>query len=209
MSKYKFTFCSLKKNRNDIIQPYLLLFKVINCLIILFFLLKAKKKYTFLLLFFILCFELFRTFSYFIHISDSTQISIMHMLSYFINFALILFFYNQVKKTPSFLFIMFYLFLIFVDLYVFLNMNKEYYILSQALLFFSLLLYYYPLLTKNIKNKINIIIFFVLLIIILLLNEEYNCKKIMSSYLDIPYYILFEITIIALFHIICSNFYKL
>ena len=124
MSKYKFSFCSLKKNRNDIIQPYLLLFKAINCLIILFFLLKAKKKYTFLLLFFILCFELFRTFSYFIHISDSTKISIIHMLSYFINFALILFFYNQLKKIPSFLFIMFYLFLIFFDIYVFFNMNK-------------------------------------------------------------------------------------
>lgn len=88
-------------------------------------------------------------------------------------------------------------------------MNVIYYIFSQALLFLSVLLYYYPLLTKNIKDKINIIFLLVILIMILFLNEKYNCEKMMSIYPHFPYHILIEIIGIFLFYIICSTFYKL
>jgi len=210
MSEYTFPFNTCEKpNKNGIAQPYSALFNLINCAIILYFLLKTKHNYTFILLFSILCFELFHVFSHSIHILGSIQINITHMLSYCINIAFLFFFYNYAKKLPSICFIILYLFLIFFDIYAFCNMNVVYYIFSQALLFLSVLFYYYPLLTKNIKNKINIIFFLVLLIIILFLNEKYNCKKMLETYPNFPYHIFIEIIGILLFYIICSSFYKL
>jgi hypothetical protein len=210
MNEYTFPFNTCEKpNKYGISQPYSSLLNLINCLIIFYFLIKTKQNYTFILIFCILCFELFHVFSHSIHISGSIQINITHMLSYCINFAFLFFFYNYVKKIPSIGFIIFYVFLIFFDIYIFCNMNVVYYILSQALLFLSVLFYYYPLLTKNIKKIINIIFFLVLLIIILFINEKYNCKKMMSIYPHFPYHILIEIIGLVLFYIICSNFYKL
>jgi hypothetical protein len=210
MSGYTFPFSTCEKpNKNGIAQPYSSLLNLINCLIIFYFLIKTKKNYTFILLFFILCFELFHVFSHSIHISGSIQINITHILSYCINIAFLFFFYSYVKKIPSIWFIIFYVFLIFFDIYAFLNMNVVYYIFSQALLFLSVLFYYYPFLTKNIKNKINIIFFLVIIIILLFLNEKYNCEKMMSIYPYFPYHILIEIIGIILFYIICSNFYNL
>jgi len=209
MNEYTFPFNTCEKpNKNGIAQFYSSLFNVINCLNIFYFLLKTKKKYTFILLFFILCFEMFHVFSHSIHISGSIQINITHMLSYCINIAFLFFFYNYVKKLPSNWFIVFYLLLIFLDIYMFCNMNVVYYIFSQALLFLSVLFYYYRFLTKNIKDKINIIFCLVILIIILFLNEKYNCEKMMSIYPYFPYHVIIEIIGIVLFYIICSNFYK-
>jgi len=210
MSEYTFPFNTCEKpNKNGIAQPYSSLVNLINCFVIFYFLLKTTKMYTFLLLFFILCFEAFHVFSHSIHISGSIQTNITHLLSYCINFAFLFFFYNYIKKIPSSWFILFYVFLIFCDIYSFFNMNLVYHIFSQALLFLSMLFYYYPLLNKNIKDKINIIFFLVILIIILFFNEKYNCEKMMSIYPDFPYHILIEIIGIFFFYIICSTFYKL
>jgi hypothetical protein len=210
MSEYTFPFNTCEKPRkNGIAQPYSALFNLINCVIILYFLLKTKQTYTFILLFFILCFELFHVFSHSIHITGPIQINITHILSYCINFAFLLFFYNYTKKLPSIWFIIFYIFLIFLDIYIFCNMNVVYYIFTQALLFLSVLFYYYPLLPQSIKDKIIIIFFLVILIILLFLNEKYNCEKMMYIYPDFPYHILIETIGIFLFYIICSNFYKL
>ena len=210
MSEYTFPFSTCEKpNTTGIAQPYSSLLNLINCLIIFYFLLKVKQNYTFILLFFILCFELFHVFSHSIHITGTIQINITHMLSYCINFAFLFFFYNYIKKIPSIWFILLYTCLIAFDIYIFCNMNVVYYIFTQALLFLSVLFYYYPFLTKSIKDKINIIFFLVILIIILFLNEKYNCEKMMGFYPDFPYHILIEIIGIFLFYIICSTFYKL
>lgn len=210
MSNYTFPFSTCEKpNINGIAQPYSSLLNLINCLIIFYFLLKIKHNYTFILLFFILCFELFHVFSHTIHVSGSIQINITHILSYCINFAFLFFFYNYLQKIPNTWFILFYIFLIIFDIYTFYNMNVVYYIFTQALLFLSVLFYYYPLLNKNIKNKINIIFVLVILIIILFLNEKYNCERMMSINPNFPYHIFIEIIGILLFYIICSTFYKL
>jgi hypothetical protein len=210
MNEYTFPFNTCEKpNKKGIAQPYSSLINLLNCIIIYYFLLKTKNNYTFILLFSILCFELFHVFSHSIHIQGSVQINITHMLSYCINFAFLFFFYNYVKKFPSIWFIIFYVFLIFLDIYTFCNMNVVYYIFTQALLFLSVLFYYYPLLPKNIQNTIHIIFFLVTIIIILFLNEKYNCEKMMSVQPDFPYHIFIEIIGLVLFYIICSNFYKL
>ena len=66
MSEYTFPFNTCEKvNKNGIAQPYSLFFNLINCIIILYFLLQTKNNYTFMLLFLILCFEVFSfIFSY-------------------------------------------------------------------------------------------------------------------------------------------------
>jgi hypothetical protein len=210
MNEYTFPFDTCEKpNEKGISQPYSVIVNAINCLIILYFLLQTKNIYTFMLLFFILCFELFHVFSHSIHIQGPIQINITHILSYCINFSFLFLFYNYVKKFPSLWFIIFYLFFIFVDIFTFLNMNVVYYIFSQALLFLSVLFYYYPLLPKNLKNSIHIIFFLVIMIMLLFLNEKYNCKKMLEFYPHFPYHTIIEIIGIVLFYIICSNFYKL
>jgi len=210
MSEYTFPFSTCEKpNKNGIAQPYSSFLNLVNSLIIFYFLVQTKKNYTFILLFFILCFELFHVFSHSIHITGTIQTSITHMLSYCVNFAFLFFFYNYAKKIPSTWFIVFYVFLISFDIYAFCNMSVFYHIFSQALLFLSVLFYYYPVLTEKIRNKINIIFFLVLLIIILFLNEKYNCEKMMSIYPHFPYHVIIEIIGLVFFYIICSTFYKL
>jgi len=210
MSEYTFPFNTCEKpNKEGIAQPYSSLANLINCAIIFYFLLQTKHTYTFLLLFVILCFEAFHVFSHSIHILGSIQINITHALSYCINFAFLFFFYNYVQKLPSIPFILFYVFLIFCDIYAFCNMNVVYYIFSQALLFLSVLFYYYPLLNRTMKEKINIIFVIIISIIILFLNEKYNCEKMLDLCPHFPWHILIEILGIILFYIICSNFYKL
>jgi hypothetical protein len=210
MNEYTFPFNTCETpNKKGIAQPYSALFNFINCVIIFYFLLKTNHNYTFILLFSILCFESFHTFSHSIHIPGAMQINITHTLSYCINIAFLFFFYNYLNKFPAIWFIIIYLLLILFDIYAFCNMNVVFYIFSQALLFLSVLLYYYPLLSQKIKNNIHIIFFLVAIIIILFLNEKFNCKKMMSIYPDFPYHILIEIVGILLFYIICSSFYKL
>ncbi len=207
--EYTFPFNTCETpNKTGIAQPYSTFVNVINCFIIFYFLLLTKKTYTFVLLFSILCFELFHSFSHSVHIAGSIQINITHTLSYFINIAFLFMFYNYVKKIPSIRFILFYVLLILCDIYAFLNMNVVYHIISQALLFLSVLFYYYSDLPNNIKRKIHIIFLLVSLIILLFLNEKWNCEKLLIMY-PFPYHILIEITGIFFFYIICSTFYNL
>jgi hypothetical protein len=210
MNEYTFPFDTCEKpNEKGISQPYSAIVNAINCLIIFYFLLKTKNVYTFTLLFFILCFELFHVFSHSTHIKGTIQTNITHILSYCVNFSFLFLFYNYVKKFPSLWFIILYSFFIFVDIFTFFNLNVVYHIFSQALLFLSVLFYYYPLLPKSLKNNIHIIFFLVIMIMLLFLNEKYNCKKMLEFYPHFPYHTIIEIIGIIFFYIICSSFYKL
>ena len=209
MTEYTFPFHTCETpNTTGVAQPYSAFINVVNCAIIMYFLLQTTKPYTFLLLFTILCLEAFHTFSHSIHIPGFIQLNITHMLSYCINIAFLLFFYHYVKKIPKGWFIMFYLLLIVFDIYAFCNMNVVYYIFSQALLFLSVLFYYYSYLPKTIQSKIHTIFFIVLSIILLFINERYNCKNMLAFYPHFPYHSLIEIAGIFLFYNICSAFYK-
>lgn len=205
---YPFNTCE-KAKKNGIAQPYSALFNLINCIIILYFLLKTKERYTFILLFSILCFEIFHTFSHTIHIKGSMQTNITHLLTYFINLAFFYVFYSYTNILPSNEFIFYIVALICFDIYSIFNLTIIYYLFSQSIIFISLLVYYFPLLPKFIKTSIYQIIFLVIIIILLFLNEKYNCEEMLKTYPQFPYHIFVEITGIILFYIICSNFYKL
>jgi hypothetical protein len=209
-SEYTFPFNTCEKpNKNGIAQPYSVLFNLINSLIIFYFLLKTTRNYTFILLFSILCFELFHLFSHILHIDGSFQINIIHSLTYFMNLAFFYLFYCYTNKLPSYEFGLYLIALICFDIYSIFNLTIIYYLLSQSVIFISLLLYYFPLLPKFIQKSIYQIIFFVGIIILLFLNEKYNCEKMLELYPHFPYHIFIEIIGIVLFYIICSNFYKL
>jgi len=210
MSEYTFPFSTCEKpNKNGIAQPYSALFNFINCLIVFYFLMKTTNNYTFVLLFSLLCFELFHVFSHMIHISGSIQTNIAHSLTYFINFAFLYAFYRYTNKFPNYLFILYLIVLVCFDIYSLFYLSVVFYIISQSIIMISLLSYYIPLLPKFVKYSMYQIIFLVVVIILLFLNEKYNCEKMISIYPDFPYHILIEICGIFLFYIICSTFYKL
>ena len=210
MSEYTFPFNTCEKpNKNGVAQPYSAFFNLINCLIIIYFLSMTKKMYTFLLLFSILCFESFHTFSHSIHIHGYIQTNVTHFLTYFVNLTFFYAFYCYTNKLPSREFIFYLIVLVCFDIYSLFYLSVVFYIASQAIIMISLLLYYATLLPKFIQRTIYQIIFFVVIIIILFLNEKFNCEKMMSIYKYFPYHIFIEIIGIILFYVICSNFYKL
>jgi hypothetical protein len=210
MNEYTFPFNTCEKtNKNGIAQPYSVLFNIINCIIIFYFWLKTKHKYTSILLISILCFELFHVFSHMIHITGSIQTNITHILTYFINITFFYVFYCYTNKFPSYEFIFYLIVLICFDIYSLYYLSIVFYIFSQAIIMISLLLYYFPLLPKTIQTSIYQIIFLVGIIIILFLNEKFNCEKMMYFNPHFPYHILIEIFGIFLFYIICNTFYKL
>jgi hypothetical protein len=210
MSEYTFPFNTCEKvNKNGIAQPYSLFFNLINCIIILYFLLQTKNNYTFMLLFLILCFELFHSFSHIVHIKGSIQLNIIHLLTYLINFAFFYLFYSYTKKFPNKFFILYLIVLVCLDIYSLFNLTIIYYLSTQSIIFISLLLYYYRLLPKIIQNSIYKLILLVGFVILLVLNETYNCERMLAFYPHFPYHIFIEITGIVFFYVICSNFYKL
>ena len=210
MSEYTFPFNTCEKvNKNGIAQPYSLFFNLINCIIILYFLLQTKNNYTFMLLFLILCFELFHSFSHIVHIKGSIQLNIIHLLTYLINFAFFYLFYSYTKKFPNKIFILYLIVLVCLDIYSLFNLTIIYYLSTQSIIFISLLLYYYRLLPKIIQNSIYQLILLVGFVILLVLNETYNCERMLEFYPHFPYHIFIEITGIVFFYVICSNFYKL
>lgn len=207
MYTFPFNTCE-KPKKKGIAQPYSALLNAVNCVMILYFLVQTKTHYAAILLFSILCFELYHTFSHAIHIPGSIQTMISHFLSYCINFAFLLFFIQFTNKVPSYAFVLYLLLLTLFDVYSLFYLSIVFYIVSQAIIMISLLAYYYPFLPKIIQNSLFKIIGLISMVILLFLNEKYNCKKMLDVY-SLPYHTMIEIVGIFLFYIICSTFYKL
>jgi hypothetical protein len=207
---FPFNTCE-KTNKDGISQLYSVFVNLISCIIIFYFLCKTKHIYTFLFLFAILCFELFHVFSHAIHMNKYIylQTNIIHVLTYTITISLFLCLYNYTKIIPNDLFLFYLFLLVLFDIFALFHLSVFYYVLSQALLIISLMSYYLPLLPLFIQKSIYQIIFFIIISLLLLLNEIYNCKKMMQVNPDFPYHIFLEISLMALFYAICSNFYKL
>jgi hypothetical protein len=210
MNEYTYPFDTCEKsNENGIAQPYSALFNLINSMMIIYFLFKTKKNYTFILLFSLLCFELFHVFSHINHIQGDIQTNIQHLLTYSINLSVFYVFYCYTNKLPSYKFIFYLIALICFDIYSINYLTLIYYLSSQFAIFISLLLYYLPLLPKFIHTSVYQIIFLVCCIIFLFWNEKHNCEKMLKIYPSFPFHILIETVGIITFYIICKNFSKL
>ena len=128
-NEYTFPFSTCEKpKKNGIAQPYSSLINFVNCVIILYYLLKTKQDYTFILLSSILAFESFHLFSHIVHIPGSIQLNITHSLVYLMNLAFFYAFYCYTNKIPSYEFVLFLAILVWFDIYSLFNLTIIYYI---------------------------------------------------------------------------------
>ena len=210
MNEYTFPFNTCEKvNKRGIAQPYSVLINVLNCLIILYFLIQTKHYYTFILLLSIFLFEAFHVFSHMKHIPGTIQVNITHSLSYAINFSLLYAFYQYTHIFPNNLFLLFYFLLICLDIYLLYHWSIIFYLFSQAALFLSVLFYYYSYLPKSFQKNIFFIFPLVILIILLFINEKTNCQRMLYQFPYFPFHILIEMVGLILFTILCNQFYQL
>lgn len=205
---FPFNTCEIP-NKEGISQPYSVFFNLVSCFIIIYFLCITKSNYSKLLLFSILLFELFHTFSHSIHYNNYSQIIITHLLAYFVNFCYLFALYCYSNIFPSKIFLFYLIILILFDIYAFQKLPFIVYLSSQFLIFISLFLYYYKYFPKDIKNKIPLIFILTLFIIVLFINESYNCKKMLNYYSWFPFHIFIEITAVFIVYNISLIFSKL
>jgi hypothetical protein len=202
---FPFSTCE-NPNKHGIAQPYSVIINVVSIFIILYFLCKVKNIYTFLLILSLLVFECIHTFSHIIHLSNYTQMNIIHSFAYIVNFCYLLAFYNYTHKAPSLSFIFFLIILLLLDIYSFMFLSFVFYFSSSLLIFFSILVYYYNYIPKNQRNYIITILSLGIFIMLLFYNEKFNCNTMLNYFPNFPFHALIEIAGLAIFYFICKFF---
>ena len=206
---YTFPFDTCEKPQNKFFaQPYSVIINCVSTMIVLYFLWNVHTFHAFILLFCLLLFDLSHTFSHFVHVNPGIQITLVHVLAYLLNFAFLYALYKHTKKIPSIQFILFLFIVISFDIYAFFNLSLLYYIFSQIVFFFAIFIYYYDLLSKSIKNNLNLLLFLIGLIYLGFVNEAFNCKKMLKTFPNFPFHAIIEILILFSVYIFCSSFYK-
>jgi len=210
MSDYTFPFSTCERpHKKGLAQPYSVIFNIIICTIVIYFLLQTKNKYSFFLLFSILLFELFHTFSHSVHLDSTIQTNMTHFLAYLVNFAYFITLYNYSHHFPSYIFVIYLGAVILFDLYAFNKLSFMYYLTTQFLIFFSLFIYYYRFFPKSMKNRIPLIFGLVFLVLLLFLNENMNCENMLKLFPNFPFHILIEMSAVVIAYNICKVFYLL
>lgn len=209
MNEFTFPFDTCEtSSKEGIAQPYSAFINFIDCCVIFYFLLKVKHFYTFLLLFFILCFQWVHMFSHMFHIQGSIQTNIIHAITYCINISLLYACYGYTHIFPHYAFLLFLCLFVCFDIYSFLHLHLVFYLLTQSIIFISILFYYYPLLPAFIQKSVYPIVCIIGVALLFEINEIMNCTRLLSLY-PFPYHIFVELLAILLFYTICSHFYKL
>jgi len=210
MSDYTFPFDTCEKpNKNGIAQPYSVCVNLITCSIVFYFLLKTTNSYNFLLLFSLLVFELFHTFSHFIHIKGNLLFTITHIAGFFVNISFFNFLYNYTHTLPSTYYLLFLISILALDAFSFIHLSFIYFVLTQILLFVAILYYYYPLLPKQMKTKILFILLTTALIYLGFVNEKINCKSMLTAFPNFPFHVIIETVSIIPIYLLSSTFYNL
>jgi hypothetical protein len=190
-------------------QPYSVTINFLSTIIVLYFLWKTHTLHAFILLFSLLLFDLSHTFSHFIHIKSSIQITLVHVLAYILNFAFLYALYKYTNKLPSMSLIIFLIFILSFDVYAFFNLSLLYYIFTQIIFFFSIFIYYYGSLSKSMKNKLNILLVLIGIIYLGFINEAFNCKRMLEMYPNFPFHAIIEILILFAVYFFCITFYNI
>jgi len=207
---YTFPFDTCEKPRNSFFaQPYSVTINFLSTIIVLYFLWQTHTLHAFILLFSLLLFDLSHTFSHFIHIKSSVQITLVHVLAYILNFAFLYALYKYTNKLPSVELIIFLVFILSFDVYAFFNLSLLYYIFTQIIFFFSIFIYYYGSLSKGMKNKLNILLILIGIIYIGFVNEAFNCKRMLKMYPNFPFHAIIEILILFAVYFFCVTFYNI
>jgi hypothetical protein len=209
-NKYTFPFDTCEKPTNKFFaQPYSVTINMISTLIVLYFLFKTHTLHGFMLLFSLLLFDLSHTFSHFIHVKPGIQITLVHVLAYFLNFAFFYALYKYTKKVPSTPLIIFLVIILIIDIYAFFNLSLLYYILTQILFFFSIFIYYYSSLPNKMKKRLNILLVIIGIIYLGFVNEAFNCKRMLEKFPNFPFHALIEILILFAVYFFSLSFYNI
>ena len=218
MSDFTFPFYTCEKPKTmeigggggiKIAQPWSAAVNMVSIFIILYFLLKTKKAYTFIFIFMVLLFESFHTFSHVIHLEGKIQNLIVHILATLTNICYLYVFYKSTKVFPSKLFIAFITAVEIADIYAFNYLSFLYAVITQLVIFVSIFLYYKPHLPAKYQGNIPYILAIVAFIILVLANERFNCDKMLAVFPDFPFHIMIEGLGIIAFYLILSNVYYL
>jgi len=212
MDKNKFTFpfdtCETPKN-HFFAQPYSVSINIMSTIIILYFLFNTRTLHAFLLLFSLLLFDLSHTFSHFIHIKSSIQITLVHVLAYILNFAFLYALYKYTNKLPSITLSIFLLLVLTFDVYAFFNLSLLYYLFTQILFFFSIFIYYFGSLSKSMNKNLNILLCLIGVIYLGFINEVFNCKRMLEIYPSFPFHAIIELIILFAIYFFSLTFYNI
>jgi hypothetical protein len=209
-NEYTFPFDTCEKPKNNFFaQPYSVSINFLSTLIVLYFLFKTQTLHAFILLFSLLLFDLSHTYSHFIHIKSSIQITLVHVLAYILNFAFLYALYKYTNKLPSFQLIIFLILILSFDIYAFFNLSLLYYIFTQILFFFSIFIYYYGSLSKSMKKRLNILLILIGIIYLGFINEAFNCKRMLEIFPNFPFHAIIEILILFAVYFFSLTFYKI
>ena len=209
-NEYTFPFDTCETPKSTFFaQPYSVSINFLSTLVVLYFLFKTQTLHAFILLFSLLLFDLSHTFSHFIHIKSSIQITCVHVLAYILNFAFLYALYKYTNKLPSTSLIIFLVVILSFDIYAFFNLSLLYYIFTQILFFFSIFIYYYGYLSKNMKKRLNILLILIGIIYLLFVNEAFNCKRMLIMFPNFPFHAIIEILILFAVYFFSLTFYKI
>uniref|UniRef100_A0A6C0AWE4 Uncharacterized protein n=1 Tax=viral metagenome TaxID=1070528 RepID=A0A6C0AWE4_9ZZZZ len=190
------------------IQPYSALVGIATVFLIFYYLLKTKTTHGFLLIFSILVFELFHSYSHINHFNSiETQTKIVHSLTIFVNLSLLYALSKYSNKDISKIFVLFISCVVIADFYALNNLSIRYYIVTQLIILFSIIFYY----LKSINKILNTKLLFVLFLIIYLgfINETINGKYLLNNYPNFPFHAVLEILLFVFFYVLCSSLYKI
>ncbi len=190
------------------IQPYSALVGIATVFLIFYYLLKTKTTHGFLLIFSILVFELFHSYSHIKHFNSiETQTKIVHSLTIFVNLSLLYALSKYSNKDISKIFVLFISCVVIADFYALNNLSIRYYIVTQLIILFSIIFYY----LKSINKILNTKLLFVLFLIIYLgfINETINGKYLLNNYPNFPFHAVLEILLFVFFYVLCSSLYKI
>ncbi len=212
IDKNDFTFpfdtCETPKNK-WFAQPWSVAVNCISVFMVLYFLTKTKTKHAFLVLFFLLLFDVSHTFSHFVHIPSKFQITIVHVLAYLINIAFLFALYKHTKKVPALPYLLFLAAVAIFDIYAFFHLSLLYYILTQLVIFFFILFYYYGALDNGMKKNIKMMFLFVGLLYLGFVNEAYHCKSMLARFPHFPFHAIVEMFALFAVYYFCLTVYKI
>jgi hypothetical protein len=209
-SEYIFPFDTCEKPKSKYFaQPYSVTINCLSTFIVLYFLYKTQTLHAFILFFSLLLFDLSHTFSHFVHIKPGVQITLVHVLAYFLNFSFFYALYKYTKKKPSITLIIFLIIVLSFDIYAYFNLSLLYYIFTQIIFFFAIFIYYYSSLPQNMKQKLNILLIIIGIIYIGFINEAYNCKRMLEKFPNFPFHAIIEILILCAVYIFSITFYNI
>ena len=213
-TSFVFPYNTAEKVREDSIvkQPYSAFINAITCIMILYFLLKTKTFHGFLLIFSVLLFELFHTFSHTIHLKHIyyLQSQILHSIALIVNATVIYSFSKYSNKDLPLGIVIFIILLLGFDNYAFRNLHISYYINTQIIIFFTIIYYYYPYIKKFFTPlKIKLYITGFVIGYLAFMNETVNGEYMMKNYSNIPFHAIVELSIFVIFYNFVSSLYKI